>query len=294
MCGVLGVQLSAKKFLRPAVICKALGFIFNMRAQTVAVPQPKLDKAFRCIQQMLHDGAAARKQLERLVGLLQWFAPILFPSRVMLRALIDQLVQCPALSGSTVELTIDAKQALLWWLHWAQSLNACPFDAVLGIFPGDTVSVFTDASDWGIGAWAPPLFFACAFVDMPARWRYMQFEDIAVREIFAVAVALFSWRRCFAGQKLRLCLDNTTAHAALKKLSSRNRSVMHFVRFIALLALQDQFRWFNHWLASAANATADALSRNRMTDFQILTFGKETQESPARFCDFLFVDVGHV
>ena len=119
-------------------------------------------------------------------------------------------------------------------------------------------------------------------------------EDIAVREIFAVAVALFSWRELLCHRKLCICVDNTTVHAALKKLSSRNPRVMHFVRFIALLALKHQFRWFNHWLASSANATADALSRNQFLDFEILTFGQETVEAAPVFCDFVFLNISEL
>ena len=121
---------------------------------------------------------------------------------------------------------------------------------------------------------------------MPERWTIAKKSDIHVREALAVAVAMNSWRRQICGRFLYFIVDNKIVWTGLKNLTCKSPSVMRFIRWAALFAVQNQNRWFCHWLPSEDNAQADALSRDRIDDFLDLMDGFDTQETEAVFCDF--------
>ena len=105
---------------------------------------------------MLRNGVTRYKKIEQLLGLLQWMAPILFPSQVMLRALTLLLKKKGTPAKTLIRLSPEAERQLRWWCQWAENINECPFNMVLGVFPATDLRIFTDAASWGIGAWMLP------------------------------------------------------------------------------------------------------------------------------------------
>ena len=170
--------------------------------------------------------------------------------------------------------------------QWADALNAYSFDAVLGELSSTPITIFTDASDIGIGIWAPPYFAISYYDDFPPEWQGMRREDIAVREIFAIALALHSWPEVFRERLLYFIVDNTTAFGALKNVTTRHKKVLRFLRFIALRCVELGCRWFAHWIGSDENGPSDALSREEMQRFQNLSGQGFKIQREVEFCEF--------
>ena len=266
----LGMTFSLKKFKTPAPTNRAIGFVFDLPKQTVEIPVDKLEKAQRRIHAVLDPVWTTAKDTERLLGLLQWMAPIIYPSKVMLRTLTAELTQCNATDQRSFKVSRAAKLHLHWWLEWAQQLNKCSFDTVLGIFPTCHTFVYTDASDWGIGAWLHPhrRSLGISFSEMPPRLRHLAKKHIGIREAFALSAALCSWDRYLSHRYVRCFVDNRPVHDALCNLWSCNSDVMIQLRTIALAGVRLQSRFFFHWIPTDQNPVADALSRNLPREFR--------------------------
>ena len=266
----LGMSFSRAKFLPPAPRNKAIGFIFDLPQQTVHIPEDKLVKARGYILTIINAPLAPAKKTESLLGLLQWMAPIIYPSKVMLRTLTAELTQCNHDERTHYHLSNEARGHLRWWLQWSEQLNTCSFDTVLGIFPTDDVFIYTDASDWGIGAWLLPRrrFFNISFTRMPRRFKDLATTHISVREAVAFAVAVCTWEEHISHRFVRCFLDNKPVVQALIKLWSSNERIMKQLRTVALAAVRTQCRFMYHWIPTLRNPVADALSWNLPQEFK--------------------------
>ena len=138
--------------------------------------------------------------------------------------------------------------------------------------------MLSDASDIGIGIWWNTGFIQINFDDCPYPWNLIKYSDINVREFWAVMVAAITLHDLWVGEVLRFTLDNTTAYAALRNLKCENECIMAGIRFMAAHAIKGTYRWFIHWLKSADNSIADALSRDQWSRFHELTEDRELPE----------------
>ena len=234
---------------------------------------------------MLNADTVTRFAIESILGLLQWMAPIIFPTKVMLRSLTVMLLGHARDKPHTFRLSPEARKHLHWWLKWSHRLNACPFHIILGDFPRPELSILTDASDWGIGAYIPhhQRVFSSAFDDMPSGFRSLRHATIAVREIFAVLVALDTWPDLCRQRRILIIVDNQPVKFSIQRLWSSSPEIMHYVREIAFSAVTHQFRYWIHWIPTDENTVADALSRNRWDIVASATAGARLQRDQPVF-----------
>ena len=83
----LGIPTKPSKCIKPARVQRWLGWLYNTLSQTVSVPKDKVDKYQDRILQVLRSGKAHKKQLQRLIGALQWAAVAIYPGKAWIRRL---------------------------------------------------------------------------------------------------------------------------------------------------------------------------------------------------------------
>ena len=267
----LGIPTKPSKCIKPARVQRWLGWLYNTLSQTVSVPKDKVDKYQARILRVLRSGKAHKKQLQRLIGALQWAAVAIFPGKAWIRRL--ELVLHYNLGddfpeGVDVELPYMVIEDLKWW-YWAlDELNEAKFEWLL--MSSNTKfdeTVWTDAaSEEGVGGWSSK---GRAF---QVRWKLTLLAyakkrrsglKIQFLELTGLIVAAMIWAPNWKGKVIEFKIDNPGAHAACqKKGAALWRHDMNFlVRQLASLAVKYKFKFWVTLILGKNNPTADALSR---------------------------------
>lgn len=148
----LGFIINEKKSsLEPSQTLDHLGFSFDTRKMTLAVPKTKLRDLRREATKMLNKGHTTLKNLSSFVGKTMATTLAVFPARLMSRNLLSLKNSTLRRQGAqwtdTVILTEEAEKDLEWWISNLRQWNGHSW-----IQTPPELDIYTDASDegWGI------------------------------------------------------------------------------------------------------------------------------------------------
>ena len=259
----LGLAVSLKKLQWPARRMKVLGFIWDLPSQTVQIPQKKIEKARTRLQLVLDSPFTCRKDMERLLGLLQWISAVAFPLRAMIRQSYRDLASFPARNYEPTQLRKSTREQLEWWRRTIDELNWRPFDHILGFNDKTILNITADASSEGFGLWWEGAYVQYRWEECTPPWNRMRWAHINAQEALAMLAAVAILGPSLPGRYVRFISDNATVYWAYENLSTDSRLVMGSVRMAARAAIRYQFRWFAGWIGTKDNRLADALSRSQ-------------------------------
>lgn len=140
-----------KSQLEPSQTLDHLGFTFNTKDMTLAVPKSKLRDIRREATKILNKGWTSIKNLSSFVGKAVATTAAVFPARLMTRGLLalkNAALRRPAASwNDTVRLDDEATENLEWWITHLRDWNGTTW-----VPSPAQMDAYTDASDtgWGI------------------------------------------------------------------------------------------------------------------------------------------------
>lgn len=88
-CYMTGVPISKKKTFEPATTMEFLGITLDTIAQQARLPQEKVAKALEMLSSLEHRKKVSLKELQSLIGFLNFCCCVVLPGRPFLRRLID-------------------------------------------------------------------------------------------------------------------------------------------------------------------------------------------------------------
>ena len=89
MCDFLGVPLAQGKTEGPSQVMTFLGIELDTRTQMARLPADKLQKCTDSILLFLQAREVTLKEMQSLIGQLNWACNVVIPGRPFLRCLID-------------------------------------------------------------------------------------------------------------------------------------------------------------------------------------------------------------
>lgn len=205
------VNMKPGKTVLPAEVQKFVGLVINSARMTLSLPEKKLAELVRDIIVARGSRTILRKQLQRLVGKLQWASKAVCGGRVFIRACIDGLstVHHP---GQEVNVTSHMRSDLDWWLTSASVHNgllvlgsrqvthyACT-DACLS--PAPYLRAFSAGAFFSLGSAA----LSAQGFSPPAVEA-----DINVWECYAVLVVVSLLGDCWSGSRVVVFSDNAAS-----------------------------------------------------------------------------------
>jgi hypothetical protein len=137
-------------------------------------------------------------------------------------------------------------------------------------FPGewvqdDTLNLYTDASNLGIGAVCGPEWFSLSFgrtltwlKDFPICWK----------ELYALVKAIATWGEQLRGKRVTLHIDNQTIVYCVNKGASRNSELMILIRELFMMFAKFDLECKAVYINTKRNSSADALSRLDIKTFK--------------------------
>ena len=261
-CKWLGVEVNTYKCASPATRQVILGLQYDTQSMRVCLPDVKVQKYTELINITLRNKYIAREQLASLIGKLTYAAVVIFPGTAFL-----QYLRQVYYSNTSDSIFIDAylQKELQWWLYFFNNFNGISIHSIANP-PSPSLTLATDASNFGFGAVFEGRCFGCIF----GNNNFMSEKEIVLKELYACAVAIATWAPNLNGNCLRIFMDSKHAKAAIMCKRDKNALRMSLVRYITVMGMKYKFSFFVEWLPSKSNDLADSLSRMQFQRFNTL------------------------
>ena len=248
----LRVDTSEEKIVPPTTRMEFLGVTFDSIKMTIKVSKEKMDEIQQEISTWLLKTAARRREVESLIGKLQFLAKCIRSGRIFLSRLIQWIQGMDR--SSHYPIPLEAKKDIAWWGRCASEFNGVAMMWFLKD-PEPNNIIITDACLVGYGGTMGNQYFRGRFpLDLKG-------QNIATLEILAVMVALKVWGQLLRGKYFWIHVDNEAVASVLNTGSCRDPRLQDTLREIALITAQNQFVLKAKHISGISNRIPDWLSR---------------------------------
>ena len=265
----LNIPIAPKKTFRPSTTLEFMGITLDSVLMQARLPGDKLLKARAMLSSWSHKRSCYLRELQSLIGTLQFACRVISPGRAFLQRII-QLTKGHTHPGQVIFLNNDFRKDVVTWQlflsHWnGVSLFLPPYSE-----PSPQIHLFTDASGaigygaffnnlWFQGGWLPEHFLNTS-MGISITWQ----------ELFPIYLACMVWGPLWANRRICFHCDNQAVVAILSSKSSRIPRVMNLILLITFQTLKYNFTFTAKHVPGLDNSIADSLSRFQVSRFLLL------------------------
>lgn len=251
----LGFIINEAKCLGPTQRLPFLGIMIDSHEQTLSMPEQKLEDLRSELSRWEGKKRATKRDLQRLLGRINWVARVVRAARPFMRRLIN-LLRTASRPNHHIRLSAGAKQDLAWLATLSVHFNGVAYWLTTKPLPDHAIA--TDASSHAAAAVHAGDY---VYSDFTADYPELLEQPIHVKELYAILLAFRRWAPIWRDKMVHVFTDNTVAMAAVNKGSSLCTRSMPLLREIYLLMAQHNIYVRAKRVDSKSNALADALSR---------------------------------
>ena len=262
LCEYLNVPLAKDKTFGPSRQLEFLGFLIDTVEQSVKLPSDKLDKGIEALTSFLNREKCTLKELQALLGFLNFTCTVVIPGRAFLCRLYG-LLNKASRPYHKIRLSISVKRDLQTWLTFLLQFNGKSLYRDQRFMSNNAVEIYSDASgSHGFAAVLGRLWFAGSW---PSTWWMAQ--NIFFLELVPVFLALFLWADTLSNKTVILRVDNEALVHVINSQTSKDTKVMFIIRELVLLCLCRNIQVKAVHIRGVDNKLADALSRAKFDEF---------------------------
>lgn len=279
MCKFLGVPIAEEKTVGPNTVLQFAGITLDSVLQEARLPEDKLQKCHTLLSMFYSRRKVTLKELQSLIGLLNFTCSVILPGRAFLRRLIDLTIglQRPY---HRVRLNKDVKADLQVWMQFLAGFNGRAFFLDDLWVTSTSLELFTDAAgSKGYGAVFGRKWF---YGSWPESWSSL---NITFLEFFPIIIALHIWGPTMANKCICFVTDNSALVEVINRQTSKNKLIMLLVRDLVLTSLEYNILFRARHIAGIHNSRADFLSRLQVKQFKQIF--PEADEMPTQVPDSL-------
>lgn len=265
LCKYLGVPIATEKTMGPFSTLQFAGITLDSLNMEARLPVDKLQKCHNLLSEFLRKRSVTLRDLQSLIGLLNFACSVIVPGRAFLRRLIDLTtgIQRPT---HHIRLTKAAKDDLWVWLQFLELYNGKSFFLEDIWETSNSLELYTDsAGSRGYGAVFGNHWFYGAW---PQAWQSI---NIATLELFPIVVALHIWGPTISNKCVILFTDNAALVDIINKQTSKDKGIMVLVRSLVLCCMRFNILFRSRHIPGFLNKKADYLSRFQVEEFKALT-----------------------
>ena len=261
ICKLWGVPVAEDKTVEPTEILSFLGIEFDTLAMELRLPNEKLVELKHTLELFVQSKKVTLRQLQSLIGLLNFACQVVSPGRAFCRRLIDATCNIRK-PHHRIRVSKSMREDIKVWLTFLSEYNGVTVITDNAWASNETLELFTDSAGgqnrgFGIyfqGKWAQKCW--------PKLWEEMGIlKDITFLELFPVVVALCIWGEQLKNKKIIFNIDNQSVVHIINKKSSKSVRVMSLVRHLVLSTLQYNIMIKALHISGISNKIADSLSR---------------------------------
>ena len=260
LCNYLGVPIQKEKTVLPTTCIEFMGITIDTRQMETRLPPDKIAKIKERLTEMLNCKKTTLKNIQSLIGLLNFACCVVPPGRAFLRRIIN-LTHGLKYPHHRRWVTVEAKADILAWLEFIENFNGKSVILEDRWFDSDKLHLYTDASGMGFG-----LIFGnkWALGEWPSNW---QAKNIAIRELFPIMLALKLWCEHLKQQCITFHTDNEAVVHIINTQTSKDSEIMVIVRQMVIILMKNNILFRAVHIPGVYNISADLLSRLQVQKF---------------------------
>lgn len=255
LCKTIGVPIKMSKTQTPTKSIIIYGIEIDSTKMEARLPLGKVEKIRTHLLNMQSREQTNLRDLQSLIGLLNFACSVVVPGRAFLRRLID--LTCGVQNhDDLIDLTDETKSDIETWVSFLASFNGKSVFLSQKWFSSDHITLYTDASgSLGFAA----IFGSNWFV---SHWREnMENYQIAIKELFPIVLAIEIWGEEMKNKKVLFMSDNLAVVQVINKQTSKEVTLMKLVRRLVLATLKWNIHFRAKHIPGKYNIAADKLSR---------------------------------
>lgn len=262
LCERIGVPIAHEKTEGPSTTLQFAGITLDTISMEARLPADKLQKCNAQLLDMHKRRKTTLKELQSLIGLLNFTCSVVLPGRAFLRRLID-LTKGIRLPHHRIRITKACRRDLLVWLQFLRDFNGRTFFLDEPWQNSTPLTLYTDAAgSKGYGALFGRHWF---YGEWPDNWKSL---NIAFLELFPIAISLHVWGCHMSNQCVSLFTDNAALVDIINKQTSKHPLIMILVRDVVLTALRHNILFRAFHIPGVDNTRADLISRLQILEFR--------------------------
>ena len=286
VCNLWGVPLAEDKTVEPTEVLTFLGIEFDTQKMELRLPSEKLAEIKIRLESCINLKKITLRELQSLIGLLNFACQVVAPGRAFCRRLIDATCKVNK-SHHKIRVSKAMKADMRVWTSFLSQYNGVTVMLDSLWTSNEAINLFTDSAGgknrgFGIffqGKWAQ----AC----WPEHWiKSGILSDITFLELFPIVVAVNIWGSYLRNRKIIFNSDNQAVVTIINKKSSKSERVMTLVRSLVLSTLTQNIMIKSVFIKGKLNLIADSLSRCDWQRFRRLC--PTADQQPADIPDHLW------
>ena len=254
LCHLTGVPSAPEKTVQPNTTGSSMGIEIDSEEEQVRLPFDKLEKCRSQIKAQLASRSVTLRDLQSVIGLLNFACEVVIPGRAFLRRLIDKTmgVRKP---HHYIRVSLEMKHDLKVLLTFLEHYNGKSFFNTEMFCSPATQHLFTDAAgSFGYGAIFGSHWFYGSFSD---QWLG---QNITLLELAPILLAVQTWATDMHNHCVVFHTDNMALVSVLHRMSSREPLVMGLVRLLVHTCLSYNILFKTVHIEGYHNDIADSLS----------------------------------
>lgn len=263
MCNKLGVPIKAEKTERACTKLTFMGLELDSENMVARLPDDKLVKLRNLLDTFHRKRKIKLKDLQSLLGLLNFCCKVVVPGRCFLRRLYDLLLQVSN-PNFRVTLNKESRRDLQAWRVFVEQFNGKNLLLEQKWITSRSIDLYTDAAGAvGFGAIYGSRWFN-------GKWpSALENMSIAFKELFPITLALEIWGSDLRNECVIIHSDNRAVVCIINKQTSKDQNIMKLVRRLVLCCMKHNILIRAEHIPGKCNILSDCLSR-----FQIYKFHK--------------------
>ena len=264
-CDELGFKTNPEKTVPPNTNLILLGIELDSIAQESRIDQVRLTETLHMLDKWSSRKHCTKRQLQSLIGKLQFICSVCRPGRTFLRRMIDLLTKVTHPSHR-IRLTVAFRKDIHWWQTFLTSWNGRSFFHEDEWLSSSSLELFTDASHAAFGAYFAGEWFSCSFTDHGIPLS----RSITFKELYAITAAVSTWAPSLASRNVLFHCDNQSVVHILSSGTSRCTHIMSMLRYLFYVCASHNILLRAVHIPGVTNCFADCLSRLQVTKFHRL------------------------
>ena len=250
-----GIPVKTSKTCPPSSTSILYGIEVDTVLMEARLPLDKVSKSVSAVSNMLLKRKTTLKELQSLLGLLNFVCLVIFPGRAFLRRLFS-LSRKATRPTHYIRITNEAKLNLQAWLVFLSDFNGVTLLRERRWISSMKLHLYSDAAtscgygavlgdEWVAGIW-------------PESWKSFH---ISIMELYPIVLAVELWHSRLAHQSIIFHCDNSAVCHIINSHSSKDPVIMTLVRRLVVSSMKYDILFHAIHVPGLLNPLADALSR---------------------------------
>ena len=257
----LGVPVAVEKLVGPAQSIPYLGIEIDAENMTIRLPESKLTDIKAVLSSWLSKKKCTKKELLSLTGKLSFAAKVVKPGRLFLRRLSDLSSSVSSIHHH-IHINSEARRDISWWHSFVSTWNGISVIQEPPVSSSD-IALSTDAclrigfggvfgKHWFHGTWP----------------EHFDVLEIAPKEVFAISVAIVTWKTELASKQIILYTDNDASAQVWSSGVARDANMLRFLRPLFFHCASANINLLVKHIPGIYNTLPDLLSRSQVERFR--------------------------